>query len=171
MIKIFIHLFRFIPFLVLQLLLLFYFKFTATYVPYVYILFILLLPLYIPRVYMLFIGFIVGICIDFFTDTYGVHASATVLVAYLRLFVINPLVKKDLSEVEKVSTRSIGLFPFGFYILILCAIHHFWVIFLWDFSSNSFLLNLEKGAISLLLTMGFAFFLQFFTLPKSLERD
>lgn len=52
--------------------------------PYVYILFIILLPVTLNRMQVIFFAFLMGLCIDFFADTGGVNAAACTVIAYLR---------------------------------------------------------------------------------------
>lgn len=57
----------------------------------VYPIFILLLPIRIPDPLLIFLGFLIGIAVDIFYDSYGVHASASVFMAYLRPIVLKIL--------------------------------------------------------------------------------
>ena len=50
----------------------------------IYPLFLFLLPLRTSRPALLFIGFILGITVDIFYDSMGVHAAASVFTAYIR---------------------------------------------------------------------------------------
>jgi len=52
--------------------------------PYIYILFILLLPANTNRSLLLIIAFFTGLTVDFFAHTLGLHAAASVFIAYLR---------------------------------------------------------------------------------------
>ena len=52
--------------------------------PYIYILFILSLPVRLPQWITLLLGFVLGLTIDTFSNTMGTHAFATVLIAFLR---------------------------------------------------------------------------------------
>jgi rod shape-determining protein MreD len=61
-------------------------------IPYIYYLFILWLPFSVSRMGLMFIGFLLGITLDMFKTTPGLHAAACVLIAYLRPFVINVLI-------------------------------------------------------------------------------
>jgi len=79
---------RFIVLLFVQVLIL---KNINIYPPYVHIfiypLFILLLPLKTPHWALLLLGFLMGLCVDMFYDSLGLHAAAGVLIAYARKFV------------------------------------------------------------------------------------
>jgi rod shape-determining protein MreD len=55
---------------------------------FIYIAGILILPAEISRMYLLFIGFGLGFTVDVFSNTFGMHAAASVLIAYLRPFLI-----------------------------------------------------------------------------------
>ena len=50
----------------------------------VYPIIIMLLPLYMPKPYVLLIAFASGMFVDIFYDSLGVHASACLLMAYLK---------------------------------------------------------------------------------------
>lgn len=105
--------------------------------PYPYILFILLLPFETPNIILFPLAFLIGITIDAFYDTPGLHAAACTLLAFVRVSFINITVQKDGFDNEPEPTLSImGLRWFFTYILVLTLIHHF------------FLFNLEVFRIS-----------------------
>ena len=53
-------------------------------VPYVYYVFILWLPFSVPRISLTLLGFWLGLSLDYFTHTPGLHAAACTLIAYVR---------------------------------------------------------------------------------------
>ncbi len=57
----------------------------------VYPVFIILLPLRIPHFLLVILGFVIGICIDMFYDSLGVHASACVFIAFIRPIILRLL--------------------------------------------------------------------------------
>ena len=63
--------------------------------PYMYVLFILLLPFETPRWLLLISGFAIGISIDLFANTLGMHTSATVFMAFLRPYILKLLMPHD----------------------------------------------------------------------------
>lgn len=132
-----INLLRFIVLVFLQV---FLFKNITLYnlsIPYPYILFILLLPFETPNIILFPLAFIIGITIDAFYDTPGLHAAACTLLAFVRVSFINITVQKDGFDNEPEPTLSIMGFRWFFtYILVLTLIHHF------------FLFNLEVFRIS-----------------------
>lgn len=105
--------------------------------PYLYILFILLLPFETPNVLLYVLSFAMGIVIDAFYDTPGLHAAACVLLAFVRILFISITVQKEGFDNEPEPTLGImGFRWFFMYALILTSIHHF------------FLLNLEVFRLS-----------------------
>lgn len=54
----------------------------------IYPLFLILLPLRTPHSVLVLLGFLLGIFIDAFYDTYGVHASAAVFSGFIRPYIL-----------------------------------------------------------------------------------
>jgi hypothetical protein len=91
--SIFTNVFRFISLVLLQVLILKRINIGGEQFNYVsiiiYPLFILLLPLRTPKALVLVLAFALGITIDLFYDSPGVHASALVFMGYIRRFILN----------------------------------------------------------------------------------
>lgn len=95
-------------------------------VPYLYYLFILWLPFSLSRMSLTFIGFVFGLCLDYFTETPGLHAAACTLIAYVRPFVIGLLISQEGADKNYVapSIVSMGWAPYATYVLVLTLLHH-----------------------------------------------
>ncbi len=92
----------------------------------VYPLFIFLLPIRVPRPLVITLGFIMGILIDFFYNSPGVHAGTLVLTAYLRSFVLRILQPYGGYNVDdSPSMKIMGFTWFMSYIAILLFVHIF----------------------------------------------
>ncbi|MEM0994007.1 MAG: rod shape-determining protein MreD [Bacteroidota bacterium] len=90
----------------------------------IYPLFILLLPFNINRLLLIFLGFLIGLTVDIFYDTPGVHASASTLIAFLRGRVLKILEPKGGYNVNFSPTRNrMGNSWFVPYVSILLFIH------------------------------------------------
>ena len=100
--------------------------------PSIYYLFILWLPFSISRFWLLVIGFLLGLILDYFMMTPGLHAAACVLVAYARPFIISILTPKESSEFNhrEPSPRAMQWTPYAVYVFILTLLHHGYMIFL-----------------------------------------
>lgn len=103
--------------------------------PYLYIVFIFYFPLKENRFGFLFSSFLLGLCIDFFLDSGGIHAFSILCVAYIRLFFIRFYFRKTVLDYPffKLQSESFGkLFN---YAVTLTFIHH---LILFSFANFSF---------------------------------
>lgn len=86
------NLIRFFIFVFIQVLLLIDINIGGDDFPFfqiiIYPVFLILLPIRTPHALLVLIGFLTGIFVDAFYDTYGVHASACVFISYIRPFVL-----------------------------------------------------------------------------------
>ena len=127
--------------------------------PYIYYLFILWLPFKMGRRTQMLLAFLLGFSIDSFTNTYGLHAAACVLIAYLRPFLINVLISQEGAEsnYNEPSIQSMGFTPYLTYLTILTLIHHGFLFFLLALQTGGLfyfiLKTFTSGAISLLLIL------------------
>jgi rod shape-determining protein MreD len=130
-------------------------------VPYLYFLYILWLPFNTPRLSLTMIGFLFGMSLDYFTKTPGLHAAPCILIAYLRPFLINILIRQEGSEqnYRSPSVTSIGFAPYATYVIILTIVHNSYLVFLEWLHFGSFLYFLGK----VLATTGVSLLLIFVT--------
>ncbi|MGN6492072.1 MAG: rod shape-determining protein MreD [Agriterribacter sp.] len=100
--------------------------------PYLYFLYLLWLPFRIPRLSLTLLGFVFGLCLDYFTKTPGLHAAACTMMAYLRPFMINMLAPKEDSGYNYIAPApsSMGWSPYIVYILVMSFVHNSWLVFL-----------------------------------------
>ena len=90
----------------------------------IYPLFIMLLPLRTPRAVILLSGFALGIGVDLFYGTLGLHAAATVLTAYARSYVLSFLEPREGYNVSYSPTMArMGMPWFVRYASIMMGIH------------------------------------------------
>lgn len=129
----------------------------ALFIPSIYPLFILLLPFETPVWVLLMSGFFMGVTVDSFMTTAGMHACATVFMAYLRTNVLNALMPRNLSEYinQQPSIKNMGWMPFLVYSGFLLLIHHIVYFSIETWSSVSIGSLLLKIAASFLTSMLF----------------
>jgi hypothetical protein len=139
-------------------------------VPYVYFLFILWLPFNINRLLLLLIAFLYGLTLDFFTGWYGLYTAPTILIAYLRPFLLNLLIPQETTEQSYIepSMRSMGPTPYSLYIVLLTFIHHFYFNLIeWlQFGSFNLFMGKVAGNTALSLVLIFITELLFFRKAK-----
>src|SRR5690554_2947243 len=102
--------FQFILLVLLQVLILNNIHFSGFVNPYLYIIFILWLPFDIPKPLLLITAFFLGLVIDIFGSTLGMHASACVFMAFCRPFVLQLISPRDGYDVN----QNPGITDFGF---------------------------------------------------------
>lgn len=149
-----VNLIRFVTLVFLQVFLL---KNVALYnlsTPYLYILFILLLPFETPNVVLFALSFILGLTIDMFYDTPGLHAAACIVLALVRVLFISITVQKDGFDNEPEPTLSIMGFRWFFtYAVVLTAVHHFFLFNLEVFRITEIQYTLSRFLFSSILTV------------------
>ncbi|MCD6063201.1 MAG: rod shape-determining protein MreD [Flavipsychrobacter sp.] len=142
------------------------------FIPYIYPLFILLLPFETPVWGLLILGFISGLTIDSFMNSAGMHACATLLIAYLRTNVLNALLPKNLSEYasQSPSVKNMGWVPFLVYSTFLVVLHHsvFFAVELWSINNLAYLL-LKILASSVTTVLFIVAYLLLFTRQTALK--
>lgn len=133
--------------------------------PYLYIMFILVLPFETPNTLLFLLAFMMGITIDAFYDTPGLHAAACVFLAFVRILFISITVQKDGFDNEPEPTLSImGFRWFFIYAIILTFAHHLFLFNLEVFRFSELQYTLSRIVLSslftvfLLLISGFIFF-------------
>ncbi len=124
--------FRFLIFglivLFLQVVILNNIQFMGFVNPYLYVMIILVLPVDVSRHQILIFGFLIGLSIDLFSSTIGLHTSAALLLAYLRYFALKYLAPRDGFEFSsRPSISEMGLPWFITYSGILIVAHHFFL--------------------------------------------
>lgn len=146
--------FRFVGFVLIQVLVLNSVQLSGYINPFLYIVFILTLPVEFPKYLGLFLAFILGFTIDIFSGTIGLHIVATLFVAYIRPFLLRLMAPRDGFEFNAIpGIRDMGLGWYLPYISIGVILHHAVLFYTEIFRFSEFFDTLGKVAISSLLTI------------------
>jgi rod shape-determining protein MreD len=122
--------------------------------PYLYILFILLLPFETPNVLLFLLAFLLGLTIDMFYNTPGLHSASCVLLAFVRILFISITVQKEGFDNEPEPTLSVMGFRWFFtYALILTLFHHFFLFNLEVFRFSEIQYTLTRVVLSTIFTV------------------
>ena len=149
---------RFILLVFIQVFLLKNIVFYDLNVPYLYVLFILLLPFETPNWVLFFFSFLIGITVDLFNDTLGLHSAASTILALVRILFISVTVQKDNYDSDPEPSLSImGFRWFFFYALILTFIHHFFLLNFEVFKFSEVPSTLSRVILSSLITLTLIF--------------
>ncbi len=121
--------------------------------PYIYVLAMLLWPVRLDRKLAMVLALCIGLILDTFNNTPGVHTSASLLVAFLRNPLINALVDLEEGSNPTPSFRTFGISKFIRYTVILVFIHHFLLFLLEVFSFDNFGITLIRILVNTLITV------------------
>ena len=153
----------FIVLILLQVLLFNNIQFSGYVNPYVYIMFILLLPVEIPSWLLLLLSFATGLIIDFFSGSPGMHASATVLIGFVRPYILRIVSPKDGYEPGSDPSMLIYGFRWFFsYALLMVLIHHTTLFYLEVFRLSEFFRTMLRVLLSTLFSMTFILLIEFY---------
>jgi rod shape-determining protein MreD len=124
--------------------------------PYVYVLFILILPFNINRSLLLFLSFLLGFTVDLLSGTLGLHSASCTLIGYLRPYILSAFTSREDFEQELVPTISTyGLAWFIRYSAFLIVIHHWMLFSLEAFTLTNYFTTIIRILLSSLLSLFF----------------
>lgn len=112
----------------------------------VYPIIILLLPINIPRPFLIFVSFLIGICVDMFYNSIGVHASACVFIAFIRNYVLKYLEPHGGYSIDiSPSSHNLGFqwfLPYSCFMLFVFMLFYFSVeafsfVYIFDIIMNT----------------------------------
>ena len=130
--------------------------------PYIYPLFILLLPFEMSALLVLIIGFLSGLAIDFYSNSLGLHAAATTFMAFVRPQMISLLKPAAGYQPEDRPTiSSMGFLWFVVYASVLIFMHHCVFFMLETFSFHQALFVISKMAVSTVISIVIIIALQY----------
>jgi rod shape-determining protein MreD len=149
--------------MVLQILLFNNIQFSGYVNPYVYVMFILLLPYNIPAWLLLIVSFLTGMTMDFFTGSPGMHASATLLAGFTRPYVLRLISPRDGYEaVSDLSMLALGFRWFLIYTVFIVLIHHIFLFYIEVFRLSEFFRTLLRVMLSSVFTIIFILLAEFY---------
>jgi len=116
-------------------------------------LFILALPVQLPRWFLLIMAFVLGLTIDAFSNTIGMHAFATVFVAFFREGIIKLFTNIEEGNNPTPSFHTFGVSAYIKYVVLMVIIHHTTLFILEAFSFSNFWTMLAKIILSSFVTI------------------
>lgn len=143
----------FISLVLVQVLIFNQVQFSGFFNPYVYILFIILLPLSTPRYAVLLLAFLLGLTIDVFSNSLGVHSAATVFAAYVRPLVIRIISNREDDKSDYPGLKQNKLTWFINYVLLMVLLHHTVLFYLEVYTFANFLNTLYRVILSSLFSI------------------
>ena len=138
----------FITLVLVQVLIFNQVQFSGFFNPYVYVLFIILLPLSTPRYAVLILAFLLGLTIDIFSNSLGIHSAATVFVAYVRPLIIRIISNREDDKSDFPGLNQNKLSWFISYVLLMVLLHHTVLFYLEVYTFVNFLNTLYRVILS-----------------------
>lgn len=134
---------------------------------FVYVAFILMLPIETNPLVLMLAGFLMGFSIDVFYDSLGLHAMSLILVSYLRNYWLTTITPQGGYDAGQGPTLAVnGLQWFMVYAIPLVFLHHFILFFAEAGGFGIFWYTMLKVIASLTFTMTVILLLQYFSFER-----
>jgi hypothetical protein len=156
------NLFRFILLITVQVLVLNNFQVNGYLNPFLYILFILLLPFETPPGLLMLLGLATGITIDMFMDTMGLHSAACVFLAFMRPRILKLISPREGYEFGVQPTlQHLGPKWYFSYAGFSVLLHHLVLFYLEIFRFDEFWRTMLRVILSSVFTFTLIIITQF----------
>jgi len=120
--------------------------------PLMYILFIIYYPIKNNRILFIFMSFCLGLTVDIFSDTLGLHSASCLVLAYLRPIILK--ISFGLAYIHQViKFQNIGFKNRLIYLTLSTITHNFVIFSLEIFSLTNFTYLLQKVLLTALFTV------------------
>ena len=150
---------RYVIVMILQVLLFDQLQLWGACHPYIYVLCLLMMPITLPHSLSMILGAVIGLVMDVFCNSLGVHMAACILLMFIRPYLIGAIVNDKDRLNEQISSRTIGMEALIKYVVIGVLIHHLTVFSLaaWSFSHIWFVLleTLVSSIVTTLIIIGY----------------
>jgi len=138
---------RFIILVLIQVLLLNHINFLGYVNPYVYLLFIITFPFNGNKSLLIILSFLLGLTIDLFGDSGGIHAAACVVIAYLRPVILKYSFGVSY-EYNAIKINQVGFGQQLIYVSSMVFLHHMVLFTMEIFNINHIMLLLKSTLFS-----------------------
>ncbi|MBD78799.1 MAG: rod shape-determining protein MreD [Crocinitomicaceae bacterium] len=135
--------------------------------PYLYVLVILLFPIEANPSLVLGLSFMLGMGVDMFSHTWGMHASASVFLAFARPYLLSLMAPRDgFPSGTPPDMSHMGINWFLVYALIMITCHHLFLFFVEVFRVSEFFYTLGRALASVAFTYLLVLIAQFLTFKQ-----
>ncbi len=164
------QLISFVVLLLLQVLVLNHISFWGYATPFLYIYFIIKMPIGTNRNLLMLIGFVLGFIIDIFCNTPGINAAAAVFAAFVRRPVQGLFFAREDFEQFVPNMMTLGA-AFMKYAIVITLIHHLLLISFSSFSYFNIQTIILRVISSTILTSILIFAIEGFTVKKGYKNE
>ena len=150
---------RYILVMILQVLLFDQLQLLGVCHPYIDVLCLLMMPITLSHSADMIIGAVVGLIMDIFCNSMGIHTAACIFIMFIRPYLIGAIVNDKDRLNEQISLRSLGMEALLRYVVILVVIHHLIVFLLaaWNWAHIGFVLveTLVSSLVTIFIIIGY----------------
>ena len=130
--------------------------------PMIYPVMIMMLPFELSVLVTMLVAFVLGISVDAFSNTFGLNASAAIVIGYLRPTILKIIKPRDgYDPVLLPSIHDMGKLWFLTYAAAILFVHHIWFfaieIFRWDHIIQILIKTVSSVVFSLALVVLFQY--------------
>lgn len=127
----------------------------------IYPMLIIALPFDLKPIWIMLIALVLGFTVDAFNNTFGLHASSAVFIAYLRPILMKFIAPKDgYDPLLRPNIKDMGFKWYAAILIILTALHHLWFFVFESFNLYDFGYILLKVLLSTIVSWFLSILLQ-----------
>lgn len=150
---------RYIIVMLLQILLFDQLQLWGACHPYIYVVCLLMMPITLSHSADMIIGAVIGLIMDIFCNSMGVHTASCILLMFVRPYLLGVIINDKDRLNEQISLRSVGMEAFIKYTVILVLLHHLTVFSLaaWSWTHIGFVLleTVISSIVTILIIIGY----------------
>lgn len=152
--KILINILRLVILVIIQVMVLNRINLGGYLNPYLYVMFILMLPFETPKWLLLLASFGTGFAIDAFSGSFAIHTFATTFMGFMRPLVLRMIAsKKEYEPGIRPGIKDLGFNWFLSYCFLLVFFHHFALFYIENFSFSDFFLTFWRCTLNTVLSL------------------
>ncbi|MGB2128808.1 MAG: rod shape-determining protein MreD [Flavicella sp.] len=144
---------RFIVLILIQVLIANHINLFGYLNPMLYIVFIFLYPTKLNRGNFLFVVFLMGLMIDLFSNSGGINAAASLLIAYLRLPILHLIFNKQELDYQTFDIKKESIFKVAIFVTLLTFVHHIAIFSLEYWNWEMLQIILRKSTYTSIITI------------------
>ncbi|OIQ35977.1 MAG: hypothetical protein BM555_03680 [Crocinitomix sp. MedPE-SWsnd] len=130
--------------------------------PMVYPIMIMMLPFELNAVITMGVALILGVSVDAFSNTFGLHASSALFIGYLRPTIMKYIRPKEGYDTSLLpSIQDMGTTWFLAYVSVIIFAHHLWFFSIEILRFDLFVLILAKTFMSFIFSIGLIILFQY----------
>lgn len=135
--------------------------------PYLYVMIFIMLPVEVPHWALLLIGTAAGLGVDAFSNTLGMHMSASIFICFCRPYILKLVSPRDGYDFgDSLHLQRMGFVWFLSYAGLMVLLHHLWLFSIEELNIAALLDILLRTALSGIFTLTLIILSQYLTFKQ-----